>query len=175
RGAWVDLWRSMRYRKRDGALIVDGAAMRRGARNVTLPAPLLQLPLLARAGALLTTLPPDVDTLAPYGRGAGLVHLSDRHNRLDLSAFPRGRSSAGFLQHGSLNSVAGPGRWVLRINDPVRRRWSLQAGLGSLAHPWAPCGVTIDGQPLPPRAWSYTPADKVLQTPVAARGPPPPR
>ena len=171
RGNWVDLWRSMHLRKRDGALIVDGTAMHRGPAHVTLPAPLHQLPLLARAGALLTTLPPDVDTLAPYGRSPGLVHLADRRDRLELIAFPHGRSSATFLRRGSLRSVAGPGRWTLRIDDPLRRRWSLQAGLGSLANPWSPCRVTIDGRPLPQRAWSYKPAGKVLRARFAAGGP----
>jgi alpha-glucosidase len=170
-GRWVDLWRSLHYRKADGALVVDGAAMHRGGARLTLPAPINQLPLLARAGALLATLPADVDTLAPYGGASGLVNLRDRRHELALIAFPRGRSSARFLKQGMLHSVAGPGRWVLRIDDPVRRRWSLQAGMGALAHPWTPCAVEVDGRPLPPQAWSYTPHNRVLRARFEAGGP----
>ena len=57
--------------------------------SAPLPAPLGELPLLARAGSVLPLLPADVDTLAPYGRD--LVHLRDRRGRLSLLAFPRGR------------------------------------------------------------------------------------
>ena len=67
RGRWVDLWRSVRFRARGGGLALGRARMLAGGRGVTLPAPLDELPLLARAGALLPLLPPDVDTLAAYG------------------------------------------------------------------------------------------------------------
>ena len=65
-----------------------------GGRRVVLPAPLAQLPLLVRAGAVIPLLAPDVDTLSGYGRRPGLVHLSDRRGQLRLLAFPRGQSSA---------------------------------------------------------------------------------
>ena len=76
RGRWIDVWRSARYRQRDGGLSLSRARVLRGGRSVELPAPLAQLPLLARAGTLLPLLPPDVDTLAGYGDRAPAVSLA---------------------------------------------------------------------------------------------------
>ena len=45
-------------------------------RRATVPAPLDELPLLARAGTLLSLLTPDVDTLAAYGGTAPVVSLA---------------------------------------------------------------------------------------------------
>ena len=73
RGDWVDLWRSARYRESDGGLDLGRAHVIGGGRTVTVPAPLGELPLLARAGTLLSLLPPDVDTLASYGHAAPAV------------------------------------------------------------------------------------------------------
>jgi sulfoquinovosidase len=171
-GRWVDLWRSVRYREADGSLRLRRAAMRRGGRDVTLPAPLRQLPLLARAGTLLPMLPPEVDTLAPYGDGKALVHLSDRRRRMELIAFPDRRSSARFLEHGTLRSKAKRGKWVLRIDDPRQRRWSLQAALGGLPDWRRPCRVTIDGGPLRGAAWSYRGRGRVLRASFEAGGRP---
>jgi len=161
-GRWVDLWRSVRYRKGDGSLRLRRAAMRRGRRDVTLPAPLRQLPLLARAGTLLPMLPAEVDTLSPYGSRNRLVHLRDRRGRMELIAFPDRRSSARFLKHGKLRSRAKPGKWVLHIDDTRSRRWSVQAALGGLHDRWAPCRVTIDGRRLHAQAWSYRSRGRVL-------------
>ena len=47
-----------------------GAGAARAGAGTRCPAPLDELPLLVRAGAVLPLLPADVDTLAPYGRGA---------------------------------------------------------------------------------------------------------
>src|SRR5215208_7863583 len=85
-GRWVDLWRSVRYDERTGGLRLGRRArVLRGGRTVTVPAPLDELPLLARAGTILPLLPADVDTLAPYG-GKDVVKLADRYDRLRLLA-----------------------------------------------------------------------------------------
>ena len=76
-----------------------------GRRRATLPAPRDELPLLVRAGAVLPLLPADVDTLAPYA-GAGVVRLADRRDRMQLLAFPRGRSR---VAHGRSRRAAGVG------------------------------------------------------------------
>lgn len=144
--------------------------MLRGGRDLTLPAPLRQLPLLARAGTLLPMLPADVDTLAPYGHGKGLVHLDDRRARMELIAFPDRRSSAHFLKRGRLRSVARRGRWVLRIRDTRPRRWSVQAALGGLRTRWTPCRIEFDGRRLPARDWSYRRHGRVLRASFIARG-----
>jgi hypothetical protein len=66
----------------------------RGGRRATLPAPLGELPLLARAGTLLPLLPADADTLAPYGERAPVTSLREPAGERVLLAWPRGRSSA---------------------------------------------------------------------------------
>ncbi len=70
----------------------SAAAVRRD-----LPAPLDELPLLARADTVLPLLSPDVDTLAATARARAWCELSDRRDRMQLLAFPRGRSSARFF------------------------------------------------------------------------------
>ncbi|HEX2416261.1 MAG TPA: TIM-barrel domain-containing protein, partial [Thermoleophilaceae bacterium] len=56
RGLWVDVWRSARYRGSDGGLDLRRSRVLRGGRRVRVPAPLDELPLLARAGTLLPLL-----------------------------------------------------------------------------------------------------------------------
>src|SRR5215217_403858 len=91
-GRWVDLWRSASYG--GGRLSLRRARVLRGGRSVNVPAPLDELPLLARAGTLLALLPPDVDTLAEYGNRSPATALDEAAGRRVLIAFPRGRSSA---------------------------------------------------------------------------------
>ena len=61
--------------------------------DVTLPAPLGELPLLVPEGAVIPLLDPSVETLADYGAGAA-VRLRDRVARMRLLAWPRGRRTA---------------------------------------------------------------------------------
>jgi hypothetical protein len=128
---------------------------------VTLPAPLAELPLLARAGAVVPLLSPDVDTLAPYST-RGIVHLADRQDRLELLAFPRGRSRASFGERGRLRSSEGPAGWSLTIAGGGRLRVRLQASLATLRRPFLPRAVTAGGRPLPRSAWSYVARTGVL-------------
>lgn len=95
--------------------------MLNGPRGATLPAPLGELPLLVRAVAILPLLPPDVDTLASYGKAGGLVHLSDRARRRTLLAFPHGRSRSALGPGESLSSREGRRSWSLRVSGRVRR------------------------------------------------------
>ena len=188
RGRWVDLWRSVAYVRRTGGLRLRSARMLHGGRRVELPAPLSELPLLARAGTLLPLLPPDVDTLAGYGRRArGVVSLAERRRRLELVAFPRGRSSARFGTHGRLQSRegrgqprtqegrgrprtrAGRGAWTLRVTSRRRLRVRLQASLRTLRRPFAPAAVSVNGRPLARGAWSYDRRTGVLRARFEAR------
>jgi alpha-glucosidase (family GH31 glycosyl hydrolase) len=90
----------------------------------TLPAPLDEIPLLVRAGAMLVLLPADVDTLADYGAGTAVVRLatatarstcwrSRASARRDVSSTTgagarRSRRVAGSFRHAP--SDARPGR-----------------------------------------------------------------
>ncbi|MQA73997.1 MAG: hypothetical protein GEU88_06595 [Solirubrobacterales bacterium] len=163
-GRWVDLWRSVDYREADGSLRVERAATLPGRREVTLPAPLDQLPLLARAGTLLALLPADVDTLSAHEPAtADVVTRDDRAGRMELIAFPRGASEAAFEAHGRLRSHELDHGWELRIADRRPRAWRVQAALGALRRPFRPCAVLLDGERLGRGAWDYPDAGRVLE------------
>jgi alpha-glucosidase (family GH31 glycosyl hydrolase) len=170
RGRWVDLWRSVSYRQGSGGLRLRRARMLAGRRSLQIPAPLGQLPLLVRRGAVLALLPPAVDTLAGYGDGQGVVRLRDRRDRLRLIAFPRGRSKARFNQREWLISRASRGRWELRIKGKRARRYRLQAALSTMRRPFKPCRVLLAGRPLPRRAWGYAGGRGVLEARFRTRG-----
>jgi hypothetical protein len=173
RGRWVDFWRAVRYRPASGEFALAARARPlSGARRRTLPAPLEELPMLARAGALIPLLPPDVDTLAETGRErAGIVSLRERAGSRRLLAFPRGRSAAR-LDRGRLVSterIHGPPGWRLEIRSRLDREWSLEVSLATLRRPFVPCEVTQDGRSLPASAWDYEPRDRVLSIRARAR------
>ena len=170
RGRWVDLWRSAEYVEGSGGLRLGDAAVRRGSRQVTLPAPLEELPLLVRAGAVLPLLPPDVDTLAPFGgRTDRVTRLADRRDRLHLLAFPRGVAASDFGRSGELTSRARSNAWRLAIRAPKRTRFNLQAALSTLRKPLRPCRVAIGGRALARSRWSYDRRTEVLTARFAAR------
>ncbi|MBA2506314.1 MAG: glycoside hydrolase family 31 protein [Thermoleophilaceae bacterium] len=173
-GKWVDWWRSVTYEEKDGAFLPHAPALLEGGREHTLPAPRDELPLLARAGAVIPMLPAEVDTLAPYG-GGGLVTLADREDQLVLNAFPRGRWTGAFGEDGQLASVEGRSRkrrrWVLIVRSPERRKFTVRAALGTLARPFKPRAVLVGKKRLKRGAWSYDARERVLTvTFTAARG-----
>ncbi|MDX6698778.1 MAG: hypothetical protein QOE65_2175 [Solirubrobacteraceae bacterium] len=170
-GTWVDWWRSVRYEPRDGSFGLRAPRLVRGRATHTLPAPLEELPLLARAGAVLPLLSADVDTLAPYG-GRELVHLADREDRLTLLAFPRGRWRGTMFEGEALASaesrhIARRG-WTLRIDGARRRTYSIEASLATLRRPFVPCVVRAGTRALPRAQWSYDRATGVLRAQVSA-------
>jgi alpha-D-xyloside xylohydrolase len=158
RGRWVDLWRSVSYRAGGEALKVNAARVLRGGRSVVVPAPLDELPLLARAGTLLALLPSDVDTLASYGARS----LSESAGRRLLLAFPRGRSSTRLEDGGAVRSRERPGAWSLTIDSTRTRSWRIQASLATLMRPLKVCSVTGHGGKL--LGWSFDERQRVLRT-----------
>jgi Glycosyl hydrolases family 31 len=171
RGRWVDVWRALTFVTKDGSLTMrrPPARVLRGGRSVKLRAPLAELPLLARAGTVLPLLPADVDTLTPYGKARGLVHLADRAGRMTLLAFPRGRSKAEIGEGESVRSRETARGWRLTIRGKRARRYSLQASMATLARPVRVRSVTLDGSKLPRRAWSYDPKSRVLRADFKTR------
>jgi alpha-glucosidase (family GH31 glycosyl hydrolase) len=160
-GTWVDWWRSVEFRRRDGAFLPRRARVLRGRRGHGLPAPIDELPLLVRAGAVLPLLPADVDTLSPYGR-TGVVRLSERADRLALLAFPRGRWHGRFGERGRLRAWEGRRRWTLAVAAKRRRTYVLRASLGALRRPFRPSRIIVRGRPLGRSRWSYDPNGRVL-------------
>jgi alpha-glucosidase (family GH31 glycosyl hydrolase) len=169
-GRWVDLWRSVAYRERRGSFRPRKPSLLRGGRQVTLPAPLEEIPLLARAGTILPLLPANVDTLAGIGHGKALVDLRDRRRSLTLLAWPRGRSRARFGRRGVLRSreLRG-GRWELRVRGQRRTTYRLSASMPTLKRKLRPCAVELDGRPLAGRRWAFDPGRGVLRARFAAR------
>jgi hypothetical protein len=163
-GRWVDLWRSARVAD-NGALRLGRARTLRGSRELTVPAPLEELPLMARAGAILPLLPPDVDSLTSYGRARGLVHLRDRARRLRLVAFPRGRSRAEIGPGEQVRSVETKRGWRLAIRGRRVRRYSIEASLTTLRRPFRPCGAGRG------RRWRFDPVTRVLRATMRGRSP----
>ncbi len=170
RGEWVDLWRSVKYRERDGDVRLRRARDLPGRGSTRLDAPLGELPLLARAGAVVPMLPDSVESLTDYGGKGGPVTLRDRRHRLDLLAFPRGRSSSPLAGGGKITSIERRGRWKLEIKSAERRhRYDLQASTTTLERPFRPCRVTLDGRALPKRAWRFDREQGKLLVRFAAR------
>jgi alpha-glucosidase (family GH31 glycosyl hydrolase) len=163
-GDWVDLWRSARYRE---GLSLRRARVLRGGRSVTVPAPLDELPLLARAGTLLALLPPDVDTLADYGDRSAAKSLNEAAGRRVLLAFPHGSSSTRLEDGGTVRSHERAGTWSLGIGSTRRRTWKIEAALATLRHPLRPCTVTATGGRL--RGWRFDRRTKVLRATFATR------
>jgi hypothetical protein len=168
-GEWIDLWRAGTWDSAAGAFVLGYAQVVPGARDVTIPAPLPELPLLVRAGAVLPLLPADVDTLADYGDPAlGLVSLAAREDRAVLLAFPRGTSEATmFSARERLRSRERADGWELVIRGRHRRVYELQASLRTLVRPFTPCAVEWGGRPL--SAWSFDEATGVLRAELAGR------
>ena len=163
-GRWIDLWRSVDWDDAAGTIRLTGtAAFVDGGAARKLPAPLEQLPLLARTGTLLPLLPADVDTLADgRGNAPGVVHLADRRRRLRVLAWPAGRSQARFYTDGRLASTLARRSWTLRIRSRARRAYEIEAALS-----FRPRRVTLAGRRVARRDWSYR--DRVLRARVRTR------
>jgi alpha-glucosidase (family GH31 glycosyl hydrolase) len=164
-GRWVDLWRSVRYQP-SGQLLLGAARLLDGGRETTVPAPLDELPLMARAGALIALAPREVDTLADQA-AAGVVGLRDRSRSRELLAFPRGSSSAWFDGDERIASREGHGTWTLRLRGSRTRSWGLAASFATLKRPFRPCSVTLDGKPL--RRWRWLRKERVLRAVLRTR------
>jgi alpha-glucosidase (family GH31 glycosyl hydrolase) len=177
RGRWVEFWDAISYKEKSGDLVLGKARPVRGKRARTVDAPLDELPLMVRAGALLPLLPADVDTLANRYAGAhtsrgvagGLTSLRDRKHHLELIAFPRGRSASRFLGQERLLSRELRGKWRLKIKGKLRRHYTIEASLATLRRPFEPQCVTATGEPLSRKRWSYSTRRRLLRLDVRAK------
>jgi alpha-glucosidase len=164
-GRWVDLWRSLTL-DAAGAPVLGAAELLAGGRDVTLPAPLIELPLLARAGTLLALLPADVQTLTGYG--AGVVRMRDRAARATLVGWPAGGVARAEIARGETASVRLRGRRLhIRISGRRQRRIAVQLSLAALPRPLRPCRVRARGGRV--LSWRYDRASGVLRTTLRMR------
>jgi sulfoquinovosidase len=152
-GHWIDFWRAVSYQDADGSLSPQRARTVQGGRSVAVPAPLEELPLMVRAGAILPLLPHAVQTLAGYG-AASTIGLDDVRNQLHLIAFPRGKSRSPFGENGGLRSRERKRAWKLTIRRAKGYRIMLDASLTTLRRKLRPCAVRLDGRRLSRKKWS---------------------
>ena len=153
KGKWIDFWRTFSYDEASGAIDAGPAATLNGGGRKILPAPADQIPLLVRAGAMITALPADVETLSDYGQeNSSVVHLDDRDQRT-LFAFPRGTSSDRFEKSGRISSVEGKGSWKLAITDTEARPWRIKAATGAMKQPFKVRCVKLNGKKLGAGTW----------------------
>lgn len=136
---------------------------------MTVPAPLDEIPLFVRAGAVVALLPPDVETLSGHGTASGIVHLRDRLNAMRLPAFPRGSSTSTFNAGERMDSSEGDRSWTLRIHGARTRAHRLEASLATLHRPFTPCGVRLGRRPLRRSAWAYDHGRRLLTASFTTR------
>jgi alpha-glucosidase len=158
-GEWVDFWEAVSYEEEQGSLDLGPVHLLAGGRSVSVPAPLEQLPLMVRAGAVLPLLPPNVDTLASYGSDPSdgedeIVRLDEIGKRLHLLAFPRGESSSPFGESGLFDSRETEEGWELTMSGAKGYKIELEASLSTMEKPLGPCQVLLDGHPLGRGRWS---------------------
>ena len=171
RGEWIDLWRNARFDEDAGDLRLRRAEVVGGGQDVTVPAPLEELPMFVRAGSVLPLLPHTVDTLADVGKGAGLVKLADRRHRMHLLAFPRGESVSRLAGRARIEMVEGRRRLTIRVRAARKRGYWLQASLSTLRRPFRPCSLRVGRRPLSRRKWTYDPGRMVLRAKFRGRSP----
>jgi alpha-glucosidase (family GH31 glycosyl hydrolase) len=169
-GRWLEFWKALRFGGHDGDFRMKRPRVVKGKRRLNVKTPLDRLPLMVRAGAIIPLLPADVDTLADYGKGRGLVHLDDRAGRMHLLVFPRGDTDARMNEGERLRSrEPGGKRWRLRIDGARRRTYDIEVAMATLEHRFTPAEVRVDGKPLPRVDWSYRRDNRVLTARVRCR------
>jgi hypothetical protein len=150
-GDWVDLWRVAAYDAATRELVpAGGAHPLRGPGPHEVPAPLDEIPILVRAGAVLPLLSADVDSLAPY-RAPGVVNAADREGVRRLLCFPAVGAWHGAVGPGEpMASIVADGVWDLDLAGGGRRRYEVRADLGLLVG-GPPARVAVDGASGPVR------------------------
>ncbi len=154
-GAWVEWWRSVEYDTSDGSFHIASAHTHQGPGETAVDAPLDEIPMFVRAGAVIAMLAPDVQTLAEHGDDPSIVHLSDRAAELHVLAFPRGQSAGAFYDTGTWESRASSGQWSLSLTDTQPRDIHLQAAMHTLGEPFEPCAVMVGDTELSDADWTY--------------------
>ena len=173
KGRWIHLWDALGYQDGNGSLKMRAAKAVKGSRSLTVPAPLDELPLLARAGTILPLLPPRVDTLADDYEYAESTSLAEGSRKLVLLAFPRGKSKAPFFEGERVKSKVRSKRerWILKVGGDVERTYALQASLATLADKLVPCRVKVDGERLRRQHWDFRKGTEVLTLDLRGRSP----
>jgi len=162
-GEWVEWFRSVTYGEDGGTFELTGTTMHTGARSVTVAAPIPEIPMFVRAGAIIPMLSPDVFTLAEFGDDPAIIHASDRDDQLHVLAFPRGETDGTFYDDGTWSSVEDDIDWELTIVNDRERTIHLEATMNSRITPVPVCGVSLDGAPLDDADWTFDETTALLE------------
>jgi len=168
KGKWVDFWRTFSYEESTGKIDAGATKLKNGGGWRSLPAPATEIPLLVRAGAMITTIDPDVATLAPFGDG-DVVGLEDRNAR-SLFAFPSGRSTGRFEEGGRINSTESKGSFKIKVSDSKARPWTVKASTATLKKPFKVGCVKLDNRKLAGSSWQVTGNTVTVNVPGSRRG-----
>ncbi|MGD8823514.1 MAG: hypothetical protein PVI24_00960, partial [Myxococcales bacterium] len=161
-GRWVEWWRTVSYGDQAGTFSMTSQELQEGGTTISVSAPLPEIPMFVRVGAVIPMLWPDVFTLAEFGDDPEIVHASDRDDRLHVLAFPRGETAGSFYADERWTSVEGDGRWTLTLQNRRERTIHLEASMRTLDQPFDVCSVSLDGTPIAEQDWSYDPSTGVL-------------
>ncbi len=162
-GRWVNLWKALTYREKDGGFQLGKVKLVNGKRDIKVAAPIGEVPVMAKAGGLIPLLPANTDTLAPYARSS-FTGLDDNRGRLHLIAFPRGRTSTGYLRNGAIHSSEDRRSWNLKITGSGRTKLDLEASLRTLRNRFRPQIVTVGNRTLRRGIdWSFSRRSGVLR------------
>ncbi|MGD8317972.1 MAG: glycoside hydrolase family 31 protein [Myxococcales bacterium] len=161
-GRWVEWWRTVSYGDQAGTFSMTSQELQEGGTTISVSAPLPEIPMFVRVGAVIPMLWPDVFTLAEFGDDPEIVHASDRDDRLHVLAFPRGETAGSFYADERWTSIEGDGRWTLTLQNRRERTIHLEASMRTLDQPFDVCSVSLDGTPIAEQDWSYDPSTGVL-------------
>jgi sulfoquinovosidase len=106
-GRWVELWESSEYDGEGSGGFRIGGRPIDGGRDLTVDAPINQIPVFVRMGAAIALVDPEVDTFAGAGEpdGVQVQTAESLQDRLHVWAFPDGTTEV-VLADGSVLTVA---------------------------------------------------------------------
>lgn len=157
---WIDVGSTCAYDEADGRFRIAAAARRPGGQHVTVAAPLDRIPFFVRAGTILATLDPTVDTLAD-ATDPGVTDLADREHLLHLWCWPDATGRAATTVWDGARLELTP--TALTVSDPNGRTIVAQVALGPAG---PPATVSGDGSGPLPRRGSWK--DLVATGPVGS-------
>lgn len=157
-GAWIDLWRVARYEPSTRSLELTGSngagtGILHGPTIVTLQAPADEIPILVRAGAALTLLSNDVDTLVDRrgrdgeasNQSSSFVRASERDHERVMLAWPLSRETTFDLE-----TLADRQR-NFRVSLDLR-----------IVGDFTPSRLAIDGTEVQRSSWSFSQEKRIL-------------
>jgi len=174
-GRWVALWERTEYDNGTGGFRIGGVPMA-GGREVTVDAPIDEIPVFVRMGAAIPLADPGVDTWAPANppEGVDVTTAEERAHLLHVWAFPDGVTDVSLADGSPLDVRVGPDGVTLTRNAPPDAKELIAQVVWPVDVP-PPTGIegltlTPDADPLAlaPGTWTWSAARNA----AAFHGPP---